>query len=75
MNAKGMKPIATKSVSHYTTKLSYTGSNLTYIGKAEIGTATTANGWQIKKVLRWWEKLYRDIGGFKNGRRRNGRTE
>jgi hypothetical protein len=48
-NAKGMRPVATESASHYTTKLTYSGSNLEYLGKADIGTATTSSGWQIKK--------------------------
>jgi hypothetical protein len=48
-NAKGMKPTATESVSHYTIKMAYSGSNLEYLGKAEIGTATAGSGWQVKK--------------------------
>ena len=49
-NAKGMRPSATETVSHYVTKLSYdASSNLEYLGKADIGTATSASGWQIKK--------------------------
>lgn len=51
-NAKGQRPTATETVSHYVTKLAYdASSNLEYLGKADIGTATSASGWQIKKFI------------------------
>ena len=50
MNAKGMRPVAVESANHYTTLMDYDAStNLIYLGKAEIGTATATAAWQIKK--------------------------
>jgi hypothetical protein len=44
-----MKPIAVDKVSNYTTRMSYSGSNLEYLGKADIGSASDALVWQIQK--------------------------
>jgi hypothetical protein len=49
-NAKGMRPAAVEQNSNYALQLAYTASNeVEYLGKADIGTATSAATWQIKK--------------------------
>ena len=50
-NAKNMTPQATEATNNYVTALSYDGnSNLEYLGRANIGTAQSVTGWQIKKL-------------------------
>ena len=50
-NAKNMTPQATEATNNYVTALSYdAGNNLEYLGRANIGTAQSATGWQIKKL-------------------------
>jgi hypothetical protein len=51
MNAKGQKPVATETVSHYTTKITYSSGNMEYLGKADIGANTATSVWQIKKMV------------------------
>lgn len=34
---------------NYTVKMAYSGTNLQYLGKAQIGSATSASEWQIQK--------------------------
>jgi YD repeat-containing protein len=48
-NARGMKPIAVDKASNYTTRMSYSGNNLEYFGKADIGTSSSEEKWQIQK--------------------------
>lgn len=50
-NAKGQRPSATESTSSYTMYFVYdVNGNIEYACKADIGTATSASGWQIKKM-------------------------
>ena len=35
---------------NYTTKIDEVDANNTYVGKAQIGTATSVTSWQIKKI-------------------------
>ena len=49
-NAASMRPIATESHDNYISKMAYdANNNLEYLGKAAIGSATSAAVWQIKK--------------------------
>ena len=51
-NAKGMRPTAVESSSHYRKYYIYDANgNVTHLMKADIGTETTSSGWQIKKFL------------------------
>lgn len=50
--AKGQRPIATESHSSYSLRMAYDANfNVEYTGKADIGTATSASGWQVKKFI------------------------
>jgi len=50
-NASGMRPIAAEWVIQYTQQFDYDADgNVIYIGRADIGTATTAALWQIRKM-------------------------
>jgi len=50
-NAKHQKPASVEVNNHYTYAFGYDSSNnLEYIGKAEIGAATSDSTWQIKKM-------------------------
>lgn len=50
-NAKGMRPSAVESTASYTVTIVYdVNDNPEYIFKADIGTATSASGWQGKKI-------------------------
>ena len=52
MNAKDQRPIAVELTGNYTSLMSYDGSNnLEYLGKANIGSATSDSIWQIKKFI------------------------
>lgn len=50
MNACGQRPTAIEVTNNYTVKCDYDGnSNLIYLGKAQIGSATSSAVWQIQK--------------------------
>ena len=57
--AKAFKNVAVDSngnvldqpgATNYLTKVDEASSTVTYVGKADIGTATSADSWQIKKI-------------------------
>lgn len=50
-NASGQRPTAVEYQENYTTLIDYaSGANPVYIGKAQIGSATSASSWAIKKL-------------------------
>ena len=49
-NATNMTPTAVEIQDNFTNIYSYTAEQLIYIGRAKIGSATSAAVWQIKKV-------------------------
>ena len=50
-NARGMRPISTEWVIQYTQQFDYDANgNVIYIGRADIGNATSGAKWQIRKM-------------------------
>ncbi len=50
-NAANQRPSAVEVQDNYTTLIDYSGgTDPIYIGKAKVGTATSATGWAIRKL-------------------------